>query len=228
MKKRAHLCAALLLRARYRLPTIHIEDIVGSDATSIVPLTKVGICIPPYCAPHDHDDFAALMSIARCTRPRLILELGTAFGNTTANLCHYCPEATLVTVNAPAERQTGTMTTFSLAADEIGRVYREHGFEDRVRQVLCNTLDLELGPVLGGDEIDLAIIDACHDTEYVLNDFAKVRPHLAPKGIILLHDTHPSLRDHLIGSYTACMLLRRRGFNICHIAGTWWGFWRHN
>jgi hypothetical protein len=43
--------------------------------------------------------------------------------------------------------------------------------------------------------------------------------------VILFHDTHPSLRLHLRGSYLACADLRRRGFDVRHVAGTWWAIW---
>ena len=76
-------------------------------------------------------------------------------------------------------------------------------------QILSNTLDLDSR---GADEgtVDLAIIDTCHNPEYVVNDFHKVRPFMSSKGIVLFHDTHPSMKDTLRGSYMACMLLRAR------------------
>ena len=71
----------------------------------------------------------------------------------------------------------------------------------------------------------LAVIDACHDTMYVVNDFEKVRPFMRPDGMIFLHDTHPSLAKHLHGSYLACMKLRQQGYDIRHLTNTWWGLW---
>ena len=94
-------------------------------------------------------------------------------------------------------------------------------------QIFKNTLDLNLGEFFDGPVVDLAIIDACHDTGYVINDFFKVRPFIKPRGVILLHDTHPSMKDHLAGSYIACAKLRRRGQDIKHIDGTWWAFWEN-
>jgi len=129
------------------------------------------------------------------------------------------------TVNALGEEQTGAYVTYVLDRADIGRVYRRYGFADRVVQIYSNTLTVELGRYLARDSVDLAIIDACHDTEYVINDFHKTAPLVRAGGVILLHDTHPSMRAHLGSSYIACMKLRRRGFDIRHLTGTWWAVW---
>jgi predicted O-methyltransferase YrrM len=155
-----------------------------------------------------------------------VLELGTAYGNITANVCNQCPTANVYTVNAPAEEQTGTRVTYKLSKDQIGRVYRQYGFAERVVQVFENTLNLNLSLYFSEPVVDLAIIDACHDTEYVINDFLKVEPFVRSGGIVLCHDTSPSVGPgHLFGSYMACMKLRHRGYNIRHIKDTWWGAW---
>lgn len=173
-------------------------------------------------------DFAALMKIARSLNPRIILELGTAYGNTVANLCRQCPAARIVTVNAEGAEQTGNSTTFSLTKEEIGCVYRAHGFGDRVTQILTDTLKMDLSRHLQPRSVDLAVIDACHDTKYVINDFLKVHPFIALGGLMLLHDTHPSMRGHLFNSYMACVRLREEGFDMFHIENTWWGAWRRS
>jgi hypothetical protein len=184
------------------------------------------ICIPPFGGPKDHDDYTPLMSVAISLQPRVVIELGTAHGNTVANICRACENAYVFTVNAPVEEQSGVLVTYQLARADIGRVYRAHGFANRVTQILCNTLDLDLSSTIAPETAELAIIDACHDTDYVLNDFLKVKEFIRPGGVCLFHDTHPSMADHLEGSYMACMQLRRLGFEIKHLRHTWWGFWR--
>ncbi len=155
-----------------------------------------------------------------------MLELGTAHGNTTANICRQCPGATVYTVNALPEQISGDIITFALTKDEIGRAFRRHGFGDRVTQIYANTLHLDLSPYLQPRTVDFAIVDACHDTPFVVNDFHKVEPYMKPGGLVLLHDTHPSMEEHLVGSYRACMLLRKQGYDIRHLEGTWWGVWQ--
>lgn len=210
----------------FALPEVGLEALAGEACGCAIedPILE-HVCLPPYAGPDDHDDFTALMSIARARQPRIIVEFGTAFGNLTANLCRQCPDSIVYTINAPAENQTGRMVTYSLAAGEIGSVYRRLGFGSRVTQILKDSRDVDLKDYLPGPVVDLAIIDACHDTQYVINDFLKIRPFVRPGGAVLLHDTHPSMKDHLHGSYVACMRLRRRGLQVAHLRDTWWGVW---
>jgi predicted O-methyltransferase YrrM len=213
------------LASRYALPAVELADLAPPD-TPVAPPILDHICMPPHYYRQDHDDFTPLMKLARARQPKIIVELGTAHGNTTANLCRHCPGARVFTVNAPVEEMTGAITTFGLRREEIGSVYRQHGFAAQVTQIYANTLRLDLAPHLHGQPVDLGIVDACHDTEYVLNDFQKLRPHLAPQGLILLHDTHPSMEDHLMGSYVACLKLRQQGFDVRWLRDTWWAVWQ--
>lgn len=215
-----------IYRTRYRLPCVGLSTLVSSNVTCDPPILD-DICLPPYAIPHDHDDYGPLIRAAKTWRPRVIVELGTAHGNTTANLCRACPEAKVITVNARPEQQTGALVTYQLTRDEIGRVYRAHGYAERVVQVYENTLNLDLSQYVGGSVVDLALIDACHDVEFVINDFYKVLPFVSPGGTVLFHDTHPRSVGHLAGSYMACMMLRERGYDIRRITGTWWGIWRN-
>jgi hypothetical protein len=213
-----------LLVSSYQLPIIPLETVV-SDVRPVMPLYSDDICMPPHYGPKDHDDFTPLIRIAQRVSPQVIIELGTAHGSTVANLCWACPEAHIFTVNAPSSEQSGDLVTFSLSGEEIGRSYRKHGYENRVTQILANTLHLDLGGYLAQARADLAIIDACHDTEYVRNDFYKIIPFMRSGGVVLFHDTHPSMEGHLEGSYMACMLLRKAGFDIRQVSGCWWGIW---
>jgi hypothetical protein len=213
------------LRQRHALPEVELGALLGR-AVEIAPPILEQACMPPHYWKTDHDDFTPLMKLARALAPKVIVELGTAYGNTTANLCQNCPGARVFTVNAPLDLMTGVVTTFKLTREDIGSVYRQHGYGERVTQIFANTLDLDLAPHLRGEKIGLGIVDACHDIEYVINDFLKLLPHMAPGGIMLLHDTHPSMEDHLRGSYVAGMKLREQGHDIRHLRDTWWGIWR--
>lgn len=212
------------LKLWHRLPEMALEEIAQTWELIPDPIRE-DICMPPHHG-FPHDDFTPLIAIGQQLRPKVILELGTAYGNTTANLCRSCPQATIYTVNAPAETMTGRLVTFSLGPEEIGRVYRKHGYADRVVQLFANTLHLDLGDHLPGPVVDYAIIDACHDIDYVINDFQKVLPYMSGRGVMLLHDTHPQMEEHTWGSYVACLRLRKMGHDIRHLKGTWWGIWR--
>jgi hypothetical protein len=214
-----------LLASLYGLPTVTME-LDNLSSGNLPPPILDDMCMPPFVAPTDHDDFTPLMHTARSLAARIIVELCTEHGNTVANLCNLLPECTIYTVNALAASQSGAMVTYELSEQEIGRVYKQHGFGGRVVQILANTLSLDLGQYLGRETVDLAIVDACHDTDYVLNDFSKVQPYVRPGGRVLFHDTHPSMFGHLRGSYKACLLLRRRGFDVRQLEDTWWAVWQ--
>jgi hypothetical protein len=217
----------VIRRASERLPEVELSALVGGQSEHFVPEILDDICMPPHVVrwQYDNDDYDALAKVVKKWAPKSIVELGTAHGNTVANLCILCPDALICTVNAPVSLQSGVNVTFRLTEDDIGRVYRAHGFEHRVKQIFCNTLDLDLGRWVKPKSVDLAIVDACHDTEYVLNDFLKVKPFVRDGGIILLHDTGRKVWQHLAGSYLGCLRLRRRGYDIRHIRETWWGYW---
>jgi len=212
------------LRGKFDLPEVGLQA-VASDGIEVLPPILDDICLPPHHGPKDHDDYAPLMSIVRSRQPSIVLELGTAHGNTVANICHQCPKTKVYTVNALSEQQTGDTITYSLKKEQIGRVYRTHGFQNRVVQIYSNTMELDLSEYFKSPVVDLAIIDACHDCQYVLHDFLNVHPFICPGGVVLLHDTHPDLPPNHIGSYIACMMLRKRGYDIRRIENTWWGFW---
>ena len=213
-----------VMKLGFALPPVSISSLAGNEEAATEAILD-DICLPTDVETKRCHDFEALMRLVAARCPKLVLELGTAHGNTVANICQACHETRVVTVNALAEQLSGEAITYTLSKDEIGRVYRRYGFSDRVVQVWANTLQLDLSPYLALSSADLAIVDACHDCEYVINDFLKVVPYIRPGGIVLLHDTHPSLSLHLWSSYKACMVLRRRGFDIRHIEDTWWAVW---
>ena len=212
-------------RRIYSLPSVHLEDISSHDGSELTPIDLERNLPPRPDRGLEHDDVGALVQVVKSVDPGLVVELGTGHGNATANICAFS-DSRILTVNALPENISGDITTFAIGKEEIGVVYREKGFSDRVTQVYANTMDLDLSEYLEFTTVDFALLDACHDTEYVLNDFELVRPFLCPGAVVLMHDTHPSCENHLSGSYDACVELRRRGYDVKHIEGTWWGYWR--
>lgn len=209
----------------YGLPVITLPELVKENVVPDEPIMD-DLCLPNHLEGPGHNDLVPLLHILKSKQPKVVLELGTAHGNTTANICKQCHDAQIYTVNALPEQITGDIITFALTKDEIGRAFRKNGYGHRVQQIYANTLELDLSPHLKQGSVDLAIVDACHDTPFVLNDFLKVVPYMKPGGLVLLHDTHPSMEEHLIGSYRACMYLRKQGYDIRHLQDTWWGVWQ--
>lgn len=224
VKRLAKQLSLSIYKHRYRLQTLELSEMVEESHHNMVPILD-DIRLPPYKGDKNCNDLDPLLLIALAVNPKIVVELGTSHGNITANLCQACKNAHVYTVNALPQKQSGKWVTHGPSTDEIGRVYKRYGYSSRVTQIFENTLDLNLLEYIDDKSVDLAIIDACHDTDYVINDFFKLLPFMSPQSMILFHDTFPSMEKHLEGSYLACMKLKQRGFDIYHIKNTWWGIW---
>lgn len=213
----------LLYHVFFRIPAMSIGRIVGTNPYRYIRINdKVNLPTKPE---FDHDDLDALMQVVMALKPESVLEFGTAHGNTVANICANT-HARVYTINALPEQIAGNAITFALTKDEIGCVYRQHDFDNRVEQIYENTAELDCIKC-AIPSVDLAIIDACHDFDFVINDFHKAMPCVRPGGIIMLHDTFPPRpKRHLSQSTWAAMRLRAMGFDIYHIDKTWWGIWQ--
>ncbi len=121
------------------------------------------------------------MQLTKALRAKVAIEFGTVYGNTAANLCLAGVER-VITVNALPEQTSGVTRTFDLTESEIGCVYRKHGYERQVTQLLCNTLEVNLQESIPESSADIAIVDACHDYDFVIRDFLKVAPFIRPGG----------------------------------------------
>jgi predicted O-methyltransferase YrrM len=160
---------------------------------------------------------------------KIALEIGTAHGLTTALMAVNAPHATVHTVNIPPEDigTGGVYTTFAPAHDQIGLAWRERKLSNVV-QILANTATWEpdFGP------IDVALIDGCHDTEFVYGDTRKVLARCREGSLILWHDFHPGLRRVYPWIASVCRGVERlyqegllRG-NILHLQDSWVGLYR--
>jgi len=163
------------------------------------------------------------------TTGKILLEIGTSFGHTTALMAKNAPEATVHTVNIPPEEiaEGGKAVTFAPSRDEIGRYYRELGLQN-VNQIYANTARWtpDFGP------IDVAFIDGCHDAKFVYNDTRIVLQQCRPGSIIMWHDFCPPLVPvldwhHQVRMGVQMLYAKRliRG-NIIHLQDSWVGLYR--
>jgi predicted O-methyltransferase YrrM len=160
---------------------------------------------------------------------KILLEIGTGRGLTTALMAENAPHATVHTVNIPPDEivEGGRFTTFAPSLDEIGSYVRERQLSN-VAQIFANTAQWEpdFGP------LDVAFIDGCHDADFVYHDTRKVLAHCREGAVILWHDFHPGLVRVYpwIGSVAAGIdrlfrdgLLRGR---VLHLQDSWVGLYR--
>jgi predicted O-methyltransferase YrrM len=134
---------------------------------------------------------AGVLGAACCNGdPKILLEIGTSHGKTTALMARNAPGGVVHTVNIPPEEiaEGGKNVTFAPSREDIGTYYREQGLTN-IRQIFANTARWEpdFGP------IDVAFVDGCHDADFVYNDTRKVLKQCRPGSIVMWHDFNPGL-----------------------------------
>jgi predicted O-methyltransferase YrrM len=125
-------------------------------------------------------EFLQLLENVRTRQARTILEIGTANGGTIFLLARAAlPDATLVTVDLPAQGQPHGYPSWK---EPIVRGdSHDLGTVERVKAALDNEL------------VDFLFIDADHSYDGVRNDFELYSPLVRPGGLVAFHDIIP---DH--------------------------------
>jgi len=155
-----------------------------------------------------------------------IVEIGTAGGVTTALMAVNSPSSIVHTINIPPEEihEGGHYTTFAPSHIEIGKAYRDLGLKN-VRQIFANTAHWKnnISP------IGIALIDGCHDAEFVYSDSKKLIASMPPGSFILWHDFAPELARVYPWIADVCLGVERLFTNkiikgrILHLDDSWIG-----
>jgi len=136
-----------------------------------------------------------LMEMAKlieAKKPKTIVEIGTANGETFSLLCQICPEdSTLISLDMPNSDFGNKYTTIDAS--------RLKAFAYRNQTVHCILGDSHLEETKAnvinhiGDGIDILIVDADHTYEGVKKDFEMYSPLMNNDGLIFFHDIlfHP-------------------------------------
>lgn len=116
-------------------------------------------------------------SLVRTLRPRVIVELGTAFG-----------VSGMYWLSGLQENQFGKLHTFEVN-DKWAEIARTNlasvGNRFRLWQGLFEDCMEE---ALGNQKIDIAFIDGVHTSEWVIPQVSLIKERLAPGGIVVLDD----------------------------------------
>jgi hypothetical protein len=176
-------------------------------------------------------DAECIGTIVRNTNPSVCLDIGTAKGHSAALMAVNAPQAQVFTVNIPPEDvhsgEGGVLTTAAFEREEIGSYYRARNFTN-VEQILANTAQWE--PNIG--TIDVALVDGCHDMEFVYNDSRKVLANMKPGSFLLWHDFNLQLVERKTWIREVCLGVQKlleAGLifePMFHVRNSWVGIYR--
>ncbi len=119
------------------------------------------------------DHPAWIRHLAFWIEPRLYVEYGISSGRCVEQIAPLCRQVWGVDL-APYETKTANYSHYHMTTRQ---------FHDTILQVKK--------PV-----IDLAFIDACHESDEVMQDFEELFPFIAQNGFICLHDTYPIREEY--------------------------------
>ena len=162
------------------------------------------------------------------SRPGPCLDLGTSHGRSAFKLATNIGRYVVTTVNMLPEQAlaAGVHITHVLPKHAIGSYPRERGIHN-IRQLYANTLDWNWQDVPYG--LQLAFIDACHDSDAVLADSLQAFRRLRPGGFLVWHDfspalanVHPWIASCMQGVRRFCAAVQPAG-SIQHLLGSWCG-----
>jgi hypothetical protein len=136
-------------------------------------------------------DLYALLRVARWIKPRVIFEIGTFQGVSTAHLA-LNSDAQIFTLDLPQdmathlEDYTPSDAALLQGRDQIGKFYRQFNRDGRIHQLFGDSRTFDYSDYY--DSIDLVLVDACHLYDYVLIDSRHAARLLGSRGAIVWHD----------------------------------------
>ncbi len=174
------------------LPRVEITDIMPGIET----VGEVSLQFPLLRTQDlsiDVIELSYLLSIAKFTNAKQVLEVGTWDGNTTLNIAANLPEGGRVTtldlppdatgaVVLPISAMLNNMTDRS----KLGIRYKNTPHESKVNQVYGDSATLDWKSLPG--PFDLMFIDGCHAYPYVKSDSESALSALADGGTLVWHD----------------------------------------
>lgn len=173
------------------------------------------------------NELVALLAILVDENPREILEIGTFMGHTTRAMAESLPDATIHTVDLPAEYPaTGDPgggfrkdDLHLIRSRDVGREFRDRPCAARIRQYLADTATWNFASA--GQPTGF-FIDGSHTYEYCRNDSEKCLTLGGGRGVFLWHDCsdeHPGVL-RLLAEW------RRKGRDIRRVKGTSLAYWK--
>ncbi len=158
-------------RLEARIPAVELSDAVALPQEMIVDLRYIGMeGATPF------EDVAAILALAIAQQPKGVLEIGTFWGSTTANLARNLPLAKVHTIDLPLDA-AGLEESIAgqpvndlhlIQSRQVGRAFRGTALEARITQHFGDTAKYDYGVI--SDPISFFMIDGSHTYEYAKSD----------------------------------------------------------
>jgi len=136
----------------------------------------------------DLQELIHIISVAKYTSAKRILEIGTFDGFTTLNMAaNLEEEGEVFTLDLPLE-EDARPETVSNACDPsiVGSKFRGEREEKQIRQLWADSTNSDWSTF--GAPFDIIFIDGCHAYPYVKSDSVNALKHVRPGGIVFWHD----------------------------------------
>jgi predicted O-methyltransferase YrrM len=129
-----------------------------------------------------------ILSVAKYTNAKRILEIGTFDGFTALNLAANLDDGGEVcTLDLPHSGQPGSEPISNACDTEIvGSKFRGEEEVKQIRQLWADSTTADWKEF--GSPFDLILIDGCHDYPFVKSDSANAIKHVRPGGTVIWHD----------------------------------------
>ncbi len=150
------------------------------------------------CGPIQRDEALLLFALVRVLRPRVVVEFGFHRGHSALNfLLALPPDGEIHSYDVTESAEQVASRLFAGTA----KFHYHHKSQE----------SFTLADV-GGKEIDLVFFDAAHDLSLNVATFEKLRPCLAPRAVLAVHDTGTWRRTHMRHEHLAWAADRPHGW----------------
>jgi hypothetical protein len=154
-----------------RIPAVELRDAVTLPEAMVVDLRYIEM---EGAAPFA--DVAAILTLAIAQQPSGVLEIGTFWGSTTANLARNLPQAKVHTIDLPldagdVEESIAGQPVNDLhliQSRQVGKAFRGTELEGRITQHFGDTARYDYSSI--PDELSFFMIDGSHTYEYAKSD----------------------------------------------------------
>ena len=122
------------------------------------------------------EDMTAILTLAIAQQPKGVLEVGTFWGSTTANLARNLPQAKLHTIDLPPDAEDVNVLIAGqpvndlhlIQSRQVGKAFRGTELEARITQHFGDTATYDYGVI--PDAVSFFMIDGSHTYEYAKSD----------------------------------------------------------